>query len=184
MMFWIFVGALALTGLMRLVELAVSVRRMRRAPERVVAEPRLFPWMVALHVGLVFGPLVEVVALGRQPWWPVSLAAGIGLLGATAMRFWTLSTLGASWNVRVVEPRQIVVTGPYAYIRHPNYLVVTVEILALPLLHGAWIAAVALSLLNAVILGYRIRTEEAVLLANPAWRRAFEGKARFIPGIF
>jgi methyltransferase len=53
--------------------------------------------------------------------------------------------------------------GPYLFLRHPNYLAVAVEMAALPLVHTAWITAIVFSLLNAAMLGLRIRVEEAAL---------------------
>lgn len=186
MMFAVFVAALALTGLMRLGEVVVSVRRMRERPEDVVAEPWLFPWMVVLHIGLVFAPLLEVVLLDRPASTGLFVFAVLGLSAATGLRVWTLRTIGYAWNVRVVEPPadRIATNGPYRWIRHPNYLVVILEILLLPLLHGAWVSAIGLSILNALVLAHRIRTEEAILFRNPAWREAFESRARLLPGLF
>lgn len=185
MIFGLFVALLLATGIMRLGEVVVSVRRMAARPDDVVAEPWLFPLMVVLHVGLVFGPVFEVVALGR-PVIPAVTAGALALLvAATALRVWTLSTIGTSWNVRVVEPPAdgIATSGPYRYIRHPNYLVVVLELLALPLVHTAWVSALALGALNAFVLFHRIRTEERVLARNPAWLAAFRDKARLVPGV-
>ncbi len=183
--FLVFAALLLGTGAMRLVELVVSMRRMRARPQAVVDEPWLFPLMATLHVGLVAAPLVEVIALGRPfvPW--LGALALLGLVGATALRAWTLATIGRAWNVRVVAPPAdaIATTGPYRYIRHPNYLVVIVEIACLPLLHTAWIAAIALSLLNAFVLFHRIRTEEAVLASIPAWRDAMADRWRLVPWV-
>jgi methyltransferase len=178
-----FAALLLATGAMRLVELAVSRRRMRARPDAVVAEPWLFPAMAALHVGLVFAPIAEVAWFDRPvvPW--LTAAAGSVLVAATALRVWTLKTIGRSWNVRVVAPQTIATTGPYRWIRHPNYLVVILEIASLPLLHDAWISSIALSLCNAAVLWRRIRTEERTLSAIPAWAEAMRGKARLIPGI-
>ncbi len=184
--FAVFVVALLVTAVMRLSEVVVSVRRMRARPDDVVSEPWLFPLMVVLHVGLVLAPLLEVVGLQR-PVIPGLTAVAVAILAvATGLRVWTLATIGQSWNVRVVAPPRdgIATGGPYAFIRHPNYLVVVLEIAALPLLHTAWLACIGLSALNAVVLFFRIRTEEAVLLDNPAWKSAFENKARLVPGIF
>lgn len=184
--FWAFAAVLAAVGGMRLVELGVSVRRMRARPEAVVAEPWLFPWMALLHAGLVFAPVVEVWALDRPATWGVGGAAAAVLAVATALRVWTLSTIGRSWNVRVVRPTPdgIATGGPYRWIRHPNYLCVILEIAALPLLHGAWLSAIGLSLLDAAVLFFRIRTEEAELARIPAWREAFADRARLLPGVF
>lgn len=182
----VFFALLGATACMRLVEVAVSVRRMRARPDAVVAEPGLFPAMVALHVAFVALPAVEVLALGRAVWWPLALAAIGALALATGLRIWTLRTIGRAWNVRVVAPPPdgIATTGPYAWIRHPNYLVVALEILSLPLVHSAWISAAVLTLGNALVLARRIRTEERVLAQNPAWVRAFADKARLVPGLF
>ena len=183
--FLCFGGVLAATGLMRLVEVAVSVRRMQRRPGALVAEPRLFPVMALLHVGLVVAPLLEVVWLQR-PFIPV-LGGGavLVLLGATGLRVWTLRSIGSAWNVRVVRPADAAIStrGPYRWIRHPNYLCVVLEVAALPLLHTAWVSALVLSLVNAVVLYVRIRNEEAMLMQIDAWRTAFADRARLIPGV-
>jgi len=185
---WFVVFAVLLlgTGLMRLVELAVSVRRMRQRGDAVVSEPVLFPLMAALHTLLVFAPLAEVWLLGR-PFVPAAALVSCGMLGAaTALRIWTLRTIGGAWNVRVVRPdaTAVVTGGPYRWIRHPNYLAVIVEIAALPLFHGAWLSLVGLTILNAVVLAIRIPTEERVLAELPAWRDAMADRARLIPGVF
>jgi methyltransferase len=177
---------LAITGLMRLGELVVSVRRMRARPEAVIAEPALFPFMAALHTLLVVAPLVEVWWLERPFAAVPAVASVVILVAATALRVWTLKTIGPAWNVRVVAPRgaQIARTGPYAYIRHPNYLAVILEIAALPMFHGAWLSVVGLSAFNALVLSRRIRTEEAVLSTIPEWQEAMRDRARLIPGLF
>lgn len=181
-----FLVLLALTGLMRLVEMGVSAARMARRREAVVSEPWLFPLMAVLHTGLVFLPALEVWWLGVpfRPW--LAIAAGAVLVAATGLRVWTLYTIGGAWNVRVVVPDdiRIATTGPYRFIRHPNYLVVILEIAALPMLHGAWLSAIGLTLLNAFVLLHRIRTEEAALSAIPAWREAMADRARLVPGVF
>jgi methyltransferase len=140
--------------------------------------------MVAAHVGLLTLPLLETAALRRRPRAPL---LWVGLLtAAAALRRWSIRSLGASWNVRAVVPADLrpVVTGPYRWIRHPNYLAVVVEFLALPMAGGAWLSALGLSALNAAVLFDRIRAEERLLAAVPGYEEAFRGRARFIPGIF
>jgi methyltransferase len=184
--FVLFVILLLGTGLMRLVEMAVSMRRMAARREAVVAEPALFPAMAGLHTALVVLPLLEVWWLQRPflPW--LGATSLVLLLLATALRIWTLSTLGRVWNVRVLPPPPdgVVTTGPYRFIRHPNYLCVILELLALPLLHTAVLSAALLTVWNAAVLAVRIRTEERALMQLPAWRAAFERRARLIPGLF
>ena len=154
---------------MRLAEVSVSRRRLREGDGVALGEPVLFPVMVLLHVGLIFGPMAEVVLLDR-PFVPLlaAIAAAV-LVFASALRIWTLRTIGRAWNVRVVAPDDgaIATTGPYAFIRHPNYLAVILEIVSLPLLHTAWIAALVLSLLNAFVLYHRIRVEGRIGRGQP-----------------
>jgi methyltransferase len=184
--FTIFGVLLLGTGVMRLVELAVSMRRMQARPGVVVDEPRLFPVMAALHIALVVAPLAEVALLQRSFLPALGVAAGAVFVAATLLRVWTLATIGAAWNVRVLLPHEdaIATTGPYRFIRHPNYLVVILEIAALPLFHGAWVSAAGLSATNAMVLYHRIRIEEATLARSAAWRMAMQDRKRLIPWVF
>jgi methyltransferase len=177
-----YAGLLAAVALQRVVELSISRSHEARLPA-LRAAPGSYPVMVAAHVGLLTLPLLEVVGdPGRRPRarWAVVLA------GATALRVWSIVSLGRDWNVRAAVPASLkpVVRGPYAYIRHPNYLAVILEFAAIPLIAGARRSALVLSALNAMVLFDRIRDEERLLNASPAYRNAFGGRARFIPGLF
>lgn len=111
-----FALVLAAVALHRIGELVVSRRRARARPGALVAEPGLFPAMVLLHVGVIVAPLAEVLLL-RRPVVPALLVAAVALFAAaTALRVWTLRTIGQAWNVRVVTPDEdaIVTGGPYA----------------------------------------------------------------------
>lgn len=169
-------------GAQRLRELALSRRneRARRGPR---AAARTYPLMVAAHVGLCTLPLVEAAVRGRRSRAP---ALWLGVLGAaTALRWWSISALGASWNVRaaVAPDLRPVTAGPYRFVRHPNYLAVALEFAALPLAGGATWSALALSLLDGLVLADRIRDEERLLAAVPGYEAAFRGRARLIPGL-
>jgi methyltransferase len=81
------------------------------------------------------------------------------------LRWWCIATLGWQWNTRVVvvpgAPR--VTGGPYRYLPHPNYVAVALEGVALPLVHTAWITALAFTVLNAALMAARIKVENAAL---------------------
>ena len=164
-LFFVVVGA---TAAERLVELVVSTRHARWAfaSGGVERGQGHFPAMVALHTGLLVACVVEVLVADR-PFLPaLGWPALVAVLAAQGLRWWCVGTLGRQWNTRVVVvpglPR--VATGPYRYLRHPNYLAVVVEGLALPLLHTAWVTAVVFTLLNAVLLvRFRIPAEEQAL---------------------
>jgi methyltransferase len=184
----VFLMLLALLGLTRLVELGISRRHQRELARRGVAkrsDPR-YPWMVALHAGVLFGAALEVVVL-RRPFLPALVvpAATLFVL-ATALRWWAIRSLGAHWNAQVMASASLGVVsgGPFRWVRHPNYLGVFVELVALPLIHTAWITALVAAAGNAWVLRHRLRIEEPVLEADPQYRAVMGGKPRFLPGLF
>jgi methyltransferase len=179
---------LALVAALRLVELQISKRHQREMLGRgaaKVAEPR-FRWMVLLHAAVLMGSAVEVVFLHR-PFIPALAAVMLAIfLAANAVRWWVIRTLGQHWNVQVVDSTRlgVVTSGPFRFVRHPNYAAVFAEMLALPLVHTAWITAMVGTALHAVVLSQRLSTEERVLFANPDYRAAMADKPRFLPGLF
>jgi len=174
---------LALVALERGVELAVSARNVRRLRARggVEAGRGHYPAMVAMHAGFLIACAAEALAYPAPPPPLVALPA-LGVLAlAQALRWWAIASLGARWTTSVVAlPSQPPVTsGPYRFLRHPNYLAVVLEIAALPLAHGSWRTALAFSAVNGVVLTLRIRAEEGAL--GQAWAAAFQGRPRLIP---
>ena len=160
-----------LTGAERIVELVISKRNASWAFARGGIEygHKHFPWMVTLHTGLLLACIAEVFLLDRPfiPWlgWPMLVIA----LACQAGRYWCIASLGAQWNTRVIVvpgAGAVKAKGPYrfAWLPHPNYLIVAVEGIALPLVHTAWITAIVFTLLNAVLLlGFRIPVENKAL---------------------
>jgi methyltransferase len=156
-------------GAERVVELVVSERNRRwsLAAGGVESGAGHYPAMVALHTGLLVGAVAEVFLADRPflPWlgWPM-----LGLvLAAQGLRWWCIAVLGRQWCTRivVVPGLSAVRTGPYRWLRHPNYLAVVVEGVALPLVHGAWITAAGFTLANALLLRTRVVAEERALQA-------------------
>ncbi|MDJ0333660.1 isoprenylcysteine carboxylmethyltransferase family protein [Salinibacterium sp. G-O1] len=166
----LYVALILATGGERIFELIVSRRNAAAAFARGGTEygQRHFPWMVALHTGLLLASVAEVVLLQR-PFipalgWPMLAIALLCQVG----RYWIIRSLGSQWNTRVivVPGAGRVARGPYrwAWLPHPNYLLVAVEGIALPLVHTAWVTALAFTVLNAVLLlGFRIPTENRAL---------------------
>ncbi|MDN5796985.1 MAG: isoprenylcysteine carboxyl methyltransferase family protein [Intrasporangium sp.] len=166
---WLYAALVAAVGLERLAELAVSKRHAAWSFQRGGREygRRHYPPMVLLHTGLLVGALAEVWLAHRPflPWlgWPMLALVVAG----QALRWWCVAALGPQWNTRVIVVPGLarVRAGPYRRLPHPNYLAVVVEGLALPLVHTAWVTAAAFTLLNAWLLGVRIRCENEALAA-------------------
>jgi methyltransferase len=181
----LYLALCAAVGLGRLIEMRISRRRQRALAVRGAtraADPA-FPVMVALHAGVLAASALEVV-LAHRPFVPaVGIPALVVLAAANALRWWVIATLGPHWNVQVVRSTAlgVVSTGPYRWVRHPNYVAVFVELIALPLVHGAWVTAIAGAALHALVLRRRIAAEEAVLMADGEYQRVMGNKPRFIP---
>ncbi len=160
---WALVAYLAILALQRGFELALSVRNARRARARGAREHGRshFPAIVLLHVFFPLALVMEVILLGARPTPLAALWLALWL-AAQALRYWAMRALGESWNVRIwVRPGAArVTTGPYRFLRHPNYVAVAVELCAAPLFFGAWRTAFLVSVLNLMALRVRIREEE------------------------
>lgn len=182
----LYLGFLAALGLERLSELRRSARNAAWAFERGGIEVGRRHWraMQLLHGAFLVACAVEVV-WGRRPFQPALGLPMLALaLAAQALRCWAIASLGPHWNVRVIVlPGAPVVTrGPYRFLRHPNYAAVVLEGFAVPLVHGAWVTALAFSLANAALLAVRIRCEERTLAAHCDYAARFAGVRRLVPG--
>jgi methyltransferase len=156
----------------RLAELLVSKRHLDWSRQRGGVEHGAghYPPMVALHTGLLGGALAEVW-LAHRPFVPaLGWTMLVFVVLAQALRWWCITTLGPRWNTRIVviPGLPLVAAGPYRWLRHPNYVAVVVEGVALPLVHTAWITALVFSALNAVLLRVRISAENVALAETVA----------------
>ncbi|GAA1279106.1 isoprenylcysteine carboxylmethyltransferase family protein [Sphaerisporangium rubeum] len=164
-----YVVLVLLVGLERLAELVVARRNERWSLARGgrTFGQAHYPWMVALHTGLLAGCLLEAGLLDR-PFvpalgWPMLVL----VVAAQALRWWCITALGPQWNTKVivVPGLTLVRRGPYRlrWLRHPNYVAVAVEGAALPLVHDAWLTAAVFTVLNAILMVVRIRSENHAL---------------------
>lgn len=162
---------LLITGvaLERLAELALSRRHARALLARGGVEhgAEHYNAMVALHTGLLAGCALEPWLMRRRFIPALGVPMLAVALGAQAVRWWAIRTLGVHWCTRVivVPGARRVGGGPYRWLSHPNYAAVVAEGVALPLVHSAWLTAIAFTSLNAWLLSVRIRTESAALRA-------------------
>jgi methyltransferase len=183
-----YLALLALVGLERLFELRISRRNQQKLEKqgvRKIAEPH-FRWMVFTHASVLVCAAAEVILLHR-PLIPLLAMSMAGLfIFANALRWWVIRTLAGHWNVEVMASSRVgvVTSGPYRWVRHPNYVAVVIELFSLPMIHTAWITALAGTLANLEILRRRLLVEEGVLMADPSYRSAMGEKPRFLPKVF
>jgi methyltransferase len=157
------IAVLAFVTLQRLGELALARRNTRRllAEGGVEVGAGHYPWIVGFHALWLAG--LWLVAWDR----PVHTAWLLAFFALQVFRLWVIATLGQRWTTRIilVPDVPLVRTGPYRWLRHPNYAVVAAEIAVLPLAFGLPAYAAASSAVNAGLLFVRIRTEDAALRA-------------------
>lgn len=153
---------LLLVAALRLGELAWAGRNTARLRRRgaIEADSGGHPFFVALHAGWL-GSLALFVPGAAPVCWP--------LLGAFALlqagRLWVILSLGPYWTTRILSlpGASLVRAGPYRWVRHPNYLIVTAELAVLPLAFGAVAIAVTFSALNLALITRRIAIEDRIL---------------------
>jgi methyltransferase len=155
-------GIVAAVALQRLLEMAYAMRNTRRLLARGAVERGRshYPLFILLHGGW----LVAIALFLPQP--PVIHALPlIVFVLLQAARLWVIATLGPYWTTRIITlpGAALVRKGPYRILRHPNYAIVAGEIAMLPLVFGEVAVAIVFSILNALLLTWRIRIENAAL---------------------
>jgi methyltransferase len=153
---------LGLVLLQRATELALAAVNTRRLLALGAAEidASAYPWFVVLHAGWLMS-LFLLVPADAEPSWPLLGVYALLQLG----RIWVIASLGRRWTTRIIvlPGAPLVRSGPYRWLRHPNYAIVTAEIALLPLAFGAIAIALLFSVGNLVLLARRIRIEDAAL---------------------
>jgi len=161
-----FAWVVPVVALQRLIELAWCRHNRRLLSARGGKEwfGRTYPAMVALHA-LFLAALAWESYPWRIPLDARTYACLAALAAVTALRYASIAELGEYWTTRifVVPGTRMIRKGPYRYLRHPNYFVIVLEFILLPLLLRAPYTLVLFSLANLLLLRQRIRLEEQVL---------------------
>lgn len=172
----IFICVVSFVIIQRIIELFVA----RKNEQWILAQggyevgARHYPFMVAIHVGFFISLIFEVMVFERSipSYWGLLFMIFVCL---QLMRVWVISSLGKFWNTKIIvlPGAHVVKKGPFNFIRHPNYVVVTLEIITIPLMFGAYFTALVFTILNFVILSVRIPIEEAALREVTDYKEVF-----------
>jgi len=172
--------------LQRLIELLIAARNENWMKKQGAIEfgDRHYPVIVWMHVLFLACFIIEKTAFNRglSYLWPAWLTIFLLVQG---LRIWAIGSLGRYWNTKilVLPNAQVIRGGPYKFIKHPNYLVVVIELLVIPAMFSAYGTACIFSLLNACLLVFRIKEEERSLKQFTAYEEAFHACNRFVPKI-
>lgn len=150
--------------------MTIEARRARRNERaqraRGGVEPRgdVYPIMQVAYPGAFLAMVAEGMVRGGPQ--PVVLAAGATLFAAAkALKWWAILTLGPSWTFRVivVPGAPLVETGPYRYLRHPNYVAVAGELLAAAVMARAFVVGPIATFAFALLMLARVEVEDRAL---------------------
>ncbi|MCX5493980.1 hypothetical protein OSH11_04660 [Kaistia dalseonensis] len=156
---YLLLGAVVLQRLLELVHARRNTARLLARGGREVGGDHYWmfialhtSWLVALF--LLTPPAPPVI-------WPLLALYGVLQL----LRIWIIASLGPYWTTRIItlDGAPLQRRGPYRLLRHPNYLVVAIEIPLLPLILDLPVLAALFGVLNLALLAYRIRVEGRVL---------------------
>jgi methyltransferase len=183
MVFFVFVGMIIIQ---RLTELVVARKNEAWMKSKGAVEfgQGHYPAMVIIHSAFFIVFIVEVMYFDKNlsAYWPILLAL---FLLTQAMRVWALTSLGKFWNTKIIilPGAEVVKKGPYKIIKHPNYLIVAVELIVIPLMFNAYFSMAIFTLLNIIILSIRIPAEEKALRDLTKYESEFNNKRRFVPNL-
>ncbi|MEM7008125.1 MAG: isoprenylcysteine carboxylmethyltransferase family protein [Thermodesulfobacteriota bacterium] len=161
--FWIFIIILVLQ---RISELFLAKRNENFVKQRGAVEydAKGYKVIVLMHIAFFVSLIAEYIFLqtSLSPYWPALLVI---FIFTQILRYWAISSLGQYWNTKilVIPGSQAIASGPYKYIKHPNYLAVIIEIAVIPLIFSCYITASIFTVLNLILLRRRINIEESAL---------------------
>ena len=173
MVFTIFI---ALIIIQRIAELCIAKKNERFMKSKGALEfgQSHYPFIVAVHSLFFVSYIIEVNLVGHEvsSYWPILFPL---FLLTQAGRIWALKSLGPFWNTKIIvlPNAKIVRKGPYRFIKHPNYAIVSAEFLIIPLMFEAYLTTILFTILNIIILAIRIPAEEYALKKLTAYEQAF-----------
>jgi len=176
---------LLVTALEMLWETRISSRNSIALKQKGAVEisPSILWVLVVMYIVMYIGSFLEYEVAPKEIAGSWALIFGGIFLSAKGLKFWAVGTLGPFWTMRVlILPQGSVVTsGPYRFIRHPNYVAVWMEVAAIPLLGKSFVTFLIVFLWCAAVLFFRIKREEEALMKLTDYSEAMKSKKRFFP---
>lgn len=154
----------------RIVELIIAKSNEKWMKERGGIEKgkEHYKWFLLLHFVFFCSIIIEAITYERN-----NVAVNLLMLTIFIIvqigRFWCIYSLGRFWNTKIIVlPRvALIKKGPYKFMKHPNYLIVGIELFVIPILFAAYTSAIIFPLLHILLLKIRIpREEKALAKAN------------------
>lgn len=164
-MIWMWVIYIGII-IQRLIELVIAKNNEKWMKERggIETGQKHYKWFVFIHCLFFIAIFAEVYYNGREDY-AVNYFLLSMFLVTQFLRIWCIVSLGRFWNTKIIVlPRVALIRkGPYKYVKHPNYIIVGIELLVIPLLFGAYLTAVIFPIIHLILLKIRIPKEEKAL---------------------
>ena len=165
-MYPLFIILLALAFLPMALEARLAARHDRALRSAGAAEPKgdVFPLMQVAYPGAFLAMAFEAWARRAHPN-SVFIAGAVVFALAKTIKYWAIATLGERWTFRVLVPPDSsrILSGPYRFMRHPNYLGVMGELAGMALMAQAPISGTLSIVIFGMLIAGRIRVEERAL---------------------
>jgi methyltransferase len=163
---WMWIFILLIIG-QRLVELVIAKKNEKwmKARGGIETGGEHYKWFIYLHTLFFMSILLEVLMKVNSQDIRFNYVYFVVFFAAQLARFWCIYSLGRFWNTKIIVlPRvSLIKKGPYKYVKHPNYIIVAVELFVIPMLFGAYVSAIAFPILHIILLRIRIPAEEKAL---------------------
>ena len=171
--------------LSRVIELIISSINQRK----IVKEGALYPrednynTIKVIHIFWFVSQVFEFYFLRIRVPLMLIVLVSIVLILTHIVRLSTILSLGKLWTTKICTSVKgnVVKSGLYSYVKHPNYAIVFIELFLLPIMGGAFFTAVLFTLINFVVLMKRVKLEEKFLSENSDYKKYAEGKNMFFP---
>lgn len=153
----------------RLIELVIASYNERWMKERggIEVGRNHYKWFVILHTTFFMALFVEhqYKLTGNQEQTSFYTLFFIIFLVAQSGRIWCIFSLGKFWNTKIIVLPKVsmIKKGPYKYMKHPNYVIVFMELVCIPLTFGLYITAIIFPFLHLLLLTIRLPIEEEAL---------------------
>ncbi len=139
-----------------------------------------------LFAALAAAILIGYTRIGLLPDWLFYPGETLFIMGY-AFTIYSISVLGRYYStyVEVLPDHKVIESGPYQLIRHPNYLGQIIGVVGLGLALQSWVSLLILLVVGGSYFAYRIRNEEAFLVAETGdYANYMKRTKRLIPFIF
>jgi methyltransferase len=175
---------LCVNAIEMLYEAWISARNSRGLLKKGAIEvaPFVLPFMIAIYAMMFVGSALEFQYKSRQPSFLWAASFLLVYAAAKALKFWAVSALRGFWTMRVliVPQTKVVTSGPYRWIRHPNYVAVILELAATPLIGQCFLTFAGTLICFSLVLALRIREEENALKKYTDYSQQMGSRRRFL----